>query len=63
MHFAHAVNAPGVEEHPFGRGGLTGVNMGNDADIAVFFYWELTFHMLDSGCLNRFTYCLMLLFQ
>ena len=38
MHFAHAVNAPGVEEHPFGRGGLTGVNMGNDADIAVFLY-------------------------
>ena len=50
MHLAHAVNAPGVEEHPFGRGGLAGVNVGDDADIAVFIYGKLTIHVLDSCC-------------
>jgi hypothetical protein len=33
MDFAHAVDAPGVIEYSLGRGRLTGINMGNDADI------------------------------
>ncbi|MNT55141.1 hypothetical protein D3C72_1923560 [compost metagenome] len=35
MHLAHFVVDPGVEQDPFGGGGLARVNMGDDTDIAV----------------------------
>ena len=31
---AHAVRKAAVKQHPFGDGGFSGVDMGNDADIA-----------------------------
>ena len=37
MHFADLVGLAGVIEDPLGRGGLAGVNMRHDADVAVFF--------------------------
>jgi hypothetical protein len=33
MHFAHAVNATGIEQNPFRRGRFAGVNMSNNSDI------------------------------
>ncbi|MND59654.1 hypothetical protein D3C80_508560 [compost metagenome] len=35
VHLAHFVVDPGVEQDPFGGGGLARVNMGDDTDIAV----------------------------
>ena len=36
MDFAHLVDFPGVIENALGDGGLAGVDMGGDADIANF---------------------------
>ena len=34
MHLADLVGATGIEEHTLGDGGLSGVDMGNDADVS-----------------------------
>jgi len=52
MHFAHLVRQTGIKKHPLGGGGLTGVHMGDDPDIAVPCNWCLTCH-----CLYPQRYC------
>ncbi|GLS22311.1 hypothetical protein GCM10007874_53290 [Labrys miyagiensis] len=34
MHFADPVQPAGIEQDAFGKGGLAGIDMGHDADIA-----------------------------
>ncbi len=34
IHIAHLVDEPGVKENALGRGGLAGVNVRGDADVA-----------------------------
>src|SRR4029077_18544032 len=41
MDFANLVGAAGVIEDALGRGGLTGINVGHDPDVA---------HLLEWGC-------------
>jgi hypothetical protein len=36
MHFADLIDTASVVEHALGGSGLTGINMGNDTDIACF---------------------------
>ncbi len=47
MHLAHPVYPAGVIENPFGNGRFSGVNMGNDTDIArpgeLLIRWHLFF--------------------
>ena len=44
VHLANLVIDPGVIEHALGGGGLTGIDMRHDADIAHPFYWCFTSH-------------------
>ena len=44
VHFTDFVVDPGVVEDSLGGGGLTGIDMGHDADIAHPFYWRLASH-------------------
>ena len=37
VHVAHPVRKPAVEQHPLGDGGLSGIDVGNDADISEVF--------------------------
>jgi hypothetical protein len=40
----HLVNAPRIEQDPFGNGGLTGVNMGDDTNISGFREFMCRYH-------------------
>ncbi|MNJ82201.1 hypothetical protein D3C77_814340 [compost metagenome] len=44
MHFTHLVAEAGVEQDPLGGGGLTGIHVGADADIAIAVDWCSTGH-------------------
>jgi hypothetical protein len=35
MHLTQPVRAPGIEQDPFSRSGLAGVNVRHDADVAA----------------------------
>ena len=45
VHFTDLVIDAGVVEHPLGRGGLAGVDVRHDADIAHIFYGSFTRHL------------------
>ena len=49
VHFANFVIDAGVEEHALSGGGLAGIDVGHDADIAHPFYWCLTSHLKKLG--------------
>ena len=46
MGFANLVGYAGIEQNSFGSGGLAGVNMGHNADIAQFVERERTRHSM-----------------
>src|SRR5580658_1335160 len=48
VHLANFVIDTGVEEHALSSGGLAGIDVGHDADIAHPFYWCLTSHLKNS---------------
>jgi len=37
VHFADLVRQPGVKQNPLGSGGFAGINVGDYAEIAIFF--------------------------
>jgi len=45
MHFTNLVINTGVEQNALGRGGLAGVDVGADTDIAVALDWSFTCHV------------------
>ena len=49
VHLADLVVDTGVEEHALCGGGLAGIDVGHDADIAHPFYWCLTSHLKKLG--------------
>src|SRR5208282_2666469 len=49
VHLADLVVDAGVEEHALGSGGLAGIDVGHDADIAHPFYQSLTSHLKKPG--------------
>ena len=46
VHFAHLVRDAGIEQDAFGGRGLTGINVGTDADVAIPLDWSFTWHFL-----------------
>ena len=48
VHLADLVVDAGIEEHALGGGGLAGIDVRHDADIAHPFYWCLTSHLKNS---------------
>ena len=53
VHLADLVVDAGVEEHALGGGGLAGIDVRHDADIAHPFYWCLTSHLKKLGDYQR----------
>ncbi|MOA07436.1 hypothetical protein D3C78_1271290 [compost metagenome] len=49
MHFAELVVHTGIEQDAFGRGGLAGIDVRGDADVAIAFYGGMTGHDVLPG--------------